>query len=534
MSESRDTLQASVVIPTYNRRDELAQTLETLTEQDIDPREFEVVVADDGSSDDSADVVRSFAGRLRVKYFFQPDEGFRAAAARNGGARLASAPLLIFLDSGTLAGPGLVSGHLAVHAGRAERCAVMGYCYGYNALREEQWDPDSFCALRPAEIVRHNRDNPLFADVRSVDFSRGGDDPMQWPIPWMYFFSGNCSMPARDFWAVGGFDEKFRSWGVEDLDLGYRLFHSGSAMALTHDAWALELPKQRPVKRLLYSLMRNGRMFLAKHQEPYAEILADAYLSVRLATIWDEGLALRRWTQEARDLEVRAEIETAAAGLGADDDLVVFGCGPSVPEWLPAATLADFDADLLAQATAGGTHTARHTIGLRTALPSKSADVVIVTSRLRGLWDCFGDQIVREANRIGRRVVVMLRNYDARPLTLPGRAGRRRWTSSPPSRASRRCPDSSRRATGMRRSWPSRTSRWRARSTATGCWPTSIRVPPRVSPSTGTSPPGPGRRRTRGRRPRSCGRSKRGRRSPTATPSPSRRPSPGTTGCRAR
>jgi GT2 family glycosyltransferase len=406
MSEYADTPRASVVIPTYNRSDELSKTLETMTEQDVDPQGFEVIVADDGSSDGSADVARSFAGRLQLKYFFQEDEGFRAGAARNGGARLAAAPLLIFLDSGTLAGPGMVSGHLAVHAGSEERRAVMGYCYGYNAFAEEIWVPDSFDTLRPAEIVRRYGDNPLFADVRSRDFARGGSDPMKWPIPWMYFFSGNCSVPAEDFWAVGGFDETFRSWGAEDVELGYRLFNSGSAMALSRDAWAIELPKQRPVKRLMYSLMRNVRHFLAKSPEPYVEILADSYLGVRLGTIWDEGLALKRWTQEARELEVRAEIEAAAAGLAANAGLVIFGCGPSVPEWLPAATLADFDASLLATATAGGTHTAHHAIGLRTGLPSKSADVVIVTSRLRGLWDSHGDQIMHEAGRIGRRVVV--------------------------------------------------------------------------------------------------------------------------------
>jgi glycosyltransferase involved in cell wall biosynthesis len=419
MSGYTDALQAAVVIPTYNRRDELSKTLETLTEQDIDPRRFEVIVADDGSSDGSEDVARSFAGRLRLKYFFQPDEGFRPGAARNGGARLAAAPVLIFLDSGTLAGPGLVSGHLAVHAGSQERCAVMGYCYGYNAFAEEQWEPDSFHTLRPAEMVQRYGDDPLFADVRSRDFARGGSDPMKWPIPWMFFFSGNCSVPAADFWAAGGFDEMFRSWGAEDIELGYRLFHGGSTMALSRDAWAMELPKQRPVKRLIYSLMRNGRLFLAKHPEPYVEILSDAYLGIRQATIWDEGLALKRWTQEARDIEVRAEIEAAAAGLAADAGLVIFGCGPSVPEWLPTAVLADFDADLLAKATAGKAHTAHHAIGLRTGLPSKSADVVIVTSRLRGLWDIYGDQIMREASRVGHRVVVAPVMRD-RP---PGAAG---------------------------------------------------------------------------------------------------------------
>jgi glycosyltransferase involved in cell wall biosynthesis len=407
MPESPDTPEASVVIPTYNRCDELSKTLETMTEQDIDPRKFEVIVADDGSSDRSEDVARSFAGRLRLKYFFQEDEGFRAGAARNGGARLAVAPLLIFLDSGTLAGPGLVSAHLAAHAGSDERRAVIGYCYGYDAFRKEQWVPDSFYALGPAEIVRRYGDNPLFADARARDFTRGGSDAMKWPIPWLYFFSGNCSVPAADFWAVGGFDEMFRSWGVEDIELGYRLFHNGSAMALSRDAWTIELPAERPVKRLIHSLMRNGRLFLDKYPEPYVEILADAYLSVRLTTVWDEGLALERWTREARGLEVRAEIATAAAALAADAKLVIFGCGPSVPEWLPPAVLADFDAGLLAMATAGGTHTGHHAIGLRTVLPSKSADVVIVTSRLRGLWDCYGAQIVREAGRVGRRVVVM-------------------------------------------------------------------------------------------------------------------------------
>jgi glycosyltransferase involved in cell wall biosynthesis len=406
MSGSANTPQASVIIPTYNRHYELSKTLETMTEQDIDLRGFEVIVADDGSSDGSEDVARSFAGRLRLKYFFQEDEGFRAGAVRNGGARLAAAPLLIFLDAGSLAGPGLVNGHLAAHAGSGERRAVMGYCYGYNAFVEKQWVPDLFWTLRPAEIVRRYGDNPLFADVRERDFTRGGGDPMKWPIPWIDFFSGNCSVPAADFWAAGGFDEMFRSWGAEDVELGYRLFHGGSAMALSRDAWAIELPEQRPVKRLMYSLMRNGRLLLAKHPEPYVEIVADGYLSMSYATIWDGGLALERWTRQARELEVRAEIEVAVAGLAADAGLVIFGCGPSVPEWLPAAALADFDADLLAQATAGRTHTAHHAIGLRTVLPSKSADVVIVTSRLRGLWDSHGDQIVREASRVGRRVVV--------------------------------------------------------------------------------------------------------------------------------
>ena len=409
MPESADTPQASVVIPTYNRSDKLRKTLETMTEQDVDPSRFEVIVADDGSSDDTVDVARSFAGRLRLKYYFQEDKGFRAGAARNGGARLASAPVLIFVDCGTLAGPGLVGGHLAVHAASAERRAVIGYCYGYDAFREDLWAPDSFDTLRPAEIVRQHHDNVEFADIREIDYVRYGSNPMKWSLPWLFFFTMNCSVPADDFWAAGGFDEMFRSWGVEDIELGYRLFHSGINMVLSRDAWAIEVPAKRPVKQLIYSLMRNGRLFLGKSREPYIELLADSYLGVRLSSVMEEGFELARWTQAAREVDVHAEIEDAAAGLAADTRLAIFGCGPSVPSRLPSAALLDFDADLLARATATGTHAGYHAIGLRTSLPAKSADVVIVTSRLSGLWPRFGDQIMREAGRVGQRVVVTTR-----------------------------------------------------------------------------------------------------------------------------
>ena len=380
-----------------------------MTEQDVDPSSFEVIIADDGSSDDTVDVAKSFAGRLRLKYYFQEDNGFRAGAARNGGARLAAAPVLIFLDSGTLAGPGLVSGHLAVHAASAERRAVIGYCYGYDAFRTEQWVPDSFDTLRPAEIVRLCHDNVEFADTREIDYIRYGSNPMKWALPWLFFFTMNCSVLVEDFWAAGGFDEIFRSWGVEDIELGYRLYHSGISIVLSRDAWTIEIPAKRPVKQLVYSLMRNGRLFLGKAREPYIELLADAYLSIRLSSVMEESFELARWTQDARELDVHAEIKAAVAGLAAGTRLAIFGCGPSVPQWLPSAALLDFDADLLAQATANGTHAGYHAIGLRTALPAKSADVVIVTSRLSGLRHRFGDQIMREAGRVGRRVVVTTR-----------------------------------------------------------------------------------------------------------------------------
>jgi glycosyltransferase involved in cell wall biosynthesis len=395
----------SVIIPTYNRRDQLRQTLETLTAQEFPAREFEVIVADDGSSDDSAEVAASFDGPLRIGYVFQEDLGFRAGAARNAGARLATAPVLAFLDCGTLAGPGFVSGHLAAHAEPGRR-AVLGYCFGYNAFRPQRWVPDSLGTASLAEVVRLNAGEPLFQDIRHSDFERVGFDLMKLAVPWTYFYTMNCSVRAAEFWEVGGFDEVFRSWGIEDAELGYRLYRNGVAITVSRDAWTLELPEDRAVKRRLYSLMRNARIFLGKSREPFVELLADALLSLELTTVEPDSMTLARWTEQARELDVAAEIESAARELPPGANVAVFGCGGSVPASLPPAALLDFDAALLARATADGRHTGHHSIGLRTELATGSADAVIVTSRLRGLWPRYGRRITAEAHRVGRRVLV--------------------------------------------------------------------------------------------------------------------------------
>ncbi len=78
-----------------------------------------------------------------------------------------------------------------------------------------------------------------------------------------------------------------------------------------------------------------------------------------------------------------------------------------MPERLAPAALVDFDADLLSRATAGRVaHRSSRDRLAHGAMLAKSADVVIVTSRLGGLWDMYGDRILREAGRVGQRVVL--------------------------------------------------------------------------------------------------------------------------------
>ena len=92
----------SVVIPTYNRSSLLERALESVEAQSF--RDFEVVVVDDGSTDDTAAGLRHWEARDRFRAVFEPHRG--AAAARNRGARIAQGEILTFLDSDDTVEPG--------------------------------------------------------------------------------------------------------------------------------------------------------------------------------------------------------------------------------------------------------------------------------------------------------------------------------------------------------------------------------------------------------------------------------------------
>lgn len=85
----------SVIIPTYNRSRLLSEAIESVIRQDVTDCELEVIVVDDGSTDNTADVVKSFGPRVR--YIYQKNRG--AGVARNHGIEVARGEWIAFLDS---------------------------------------------------------------------------------------------------------------------------------------------------------------------------------------------------------------------------------------------------------------------------------------------------------------------------------------------------------------------------------------------------------------------------------------------------
>lgn len=273
-----DRPTCTVIVPTYNRCDLLRLTLESLTRQTLPVDRFEVIVVDDGSSDPTPEVAASFEDRLRLRYYFQSDKGFRVARARNVGIGEAAGKICVFIDSGVVASSGCVAAHIASHQQRTGPTAVCGYVYGF-----DQGDEDadqirtSVDPTDPDGAIAAIKVSGRWTDIREA-FYRRHPDLSRLPAPWVVYWTCNASACTSQLRAVGMFDESYRSWGGEDIDLGYRLHRDGATFALNREAAAIHWPHEKDREANRRSARANYVRFTRKYADPVARLLATEHL----------------------------------------------------------------------------------------------------------------------------------------------------------------------------------------------------------------------------------------------------------------
>jgi glycosyltransferase involved in cell wall biosynthesis len=194
----------SVVIPTKDRADALARTLDALEGQKAGDAELEVIVIDNGSNDETVAQVRRRAegNAFPIRLLERPEGG--PAAARNAGAGAAEGEVLLFLGDDTEpADERLLHTHLELHAARPEPT--------YGVLGRITWTP-----RKPVTPFMRWLENggPQF---HYCDIEAGRVDAAS------YFYSSHASLKRSLFEQLGGFDERFPTAAVEDTELGVRL-----------------------------------------------------------------------------------------------------------------------------------------------------------------------------------------------------------------------------------------------------------------------------------------------------------------------
>jgi glycosyltransferase involved in cell wall biosynthesis len=207
----------SVVVPTYNRRGLLAQTLPALLDQAGKTAGTEIVVVVDGSRDGTLEMLRQFGAHPCLRVVSQENRGL--AAARNRGAEAASSEVVLFLDDDMILKEGSISAHGEAHADGKERVVFGGLALAEGMRR-------SFLK-RGIEIWGGEVEERLSAPGYQFRF----DD--------CHF--GHASMSRRLLRSAGGFDESFIRYGNEDYDLGWRLIQEGAEMRYLSNAVACQI-----------------------------------------------------------------------------------------------------------------------------------------------------------------------------------------------------------------------------------------------------------------------------------------------------
>jgi glycosyltransferase involved in cell wall biosynthesis len=122
----------SVIIPTYNRRDILRKTLLGLASQTVSPDLFEVIVVDDGSSDDTMTMLQKWKAPFQLRVFSQSHGG--PNVARNFGLQQAKSWIVLYTGDDMVPGPSFLEGHIKFHKQYGdERQAMLGFI---------EWSPE--------------------------------------------------------------------------------------------------------------------------------------------------------------------------------------------------------------------------------------------------------------------------------------------------------------------------------------------------------------------------------------------------------
>lgn len=195
----------SIIVPVYNRRDEVADLLDSLAKQS--DTDFETVIVEDGSTDRCEDICRSYADSLKLSYYWKENEG--RSIARNYGMDRADGDFFVFVDSDCILPPDYIA---SLRRALAERPTD---CFGGPDAAH-----DSFTDMQKAI----NYSMTAFLTTGGI---RGGKVQLEKFVPRTF----NMGFSRDVYNKVGGFREMFS----EDIDMSTRIRLAGYSITLYRD-----------------------------------------------------------------------------------------------------------------------------------------------------------------------------------------------------------------------------------------------------------------------------------------------------------
>lgn len=233
MKTDAPKFKISVVICTYNRAPILIQSIVSLDNQEgVNSGDYEIIIIDDGSGDDTAMRVKELETQTSLRYFFK-DWGGRSEA-RNMGIEKAQGEIIVFVDDDIIAPPRFLTCHLEKYCG-TNKIVVRG----------------PIVNVREPEIIPDFKPGPEYYSSA-------------------FFCTCNASTHKKTLEEIGGFDTDFKEYGFEDNEIGWRLRQAGCEYIFSMDAYIFHYkPHQREtlekMKKRAEEMGRSAFIYHSKH-----------------------------------------------------------------------------------------------------------------------------------------------------------------------------------------------------------------------------------------------------------------------------
>lgn len=233
----------SVIIPAYNAQNTVAQCLDALDKQDVPKINYEIIVVDDGSTDETPDIVQRFP----VRYFRQSNQG--PATARNKGAREARGDIILFTDSD---------------------CVPL-----HNWIEEmaRSFDDQTVMAAKGAYLTKQKSLTARFAQVEFEE--RFEMLKKVESIDMIDTYSAGYRKSV--FLSLGGFDPSFPVANNEDTDLSYKMSHAGFKMVFNPKAIVYHLNHPDSIRKYARLKFWRGYWRMVVYKKYPDKMFKDSY-----------------------------------------------------------------------------------------------------------------------------------------------------------------------------------------------------------------------------------------------------------------
>ncbi|MGG2937765.1 glycosyltransferase [Bacillus pacificus] len=299
-------MKASIIIPSYNASERLYYNLLTLNNQDHVEQQFEVIIIDNGSTDDTKHMLAKFQPQFPLT-IVTINENKGISHGRNQGILRARGDILIFHDSDMLATRKYVKKHIEAH--NDEDMVICGlywrrvYSYYYHQFEDDQIQSFNKVAhlYSPIKKEEHGSiqlltkeqiqdgsyqhyqfelENSFVSQLRR-NLKEYGSNLAGYYCPWKYFITNNASVSRKKVFEVGLFDENFVRWGFEDYDLGFRLYRSGGRFSVREDI--ISIHQEHPRNYTMDMQMVNADYVCKKYNH-----IHDIVVILALTKMFDE------------------------------------------------------------------------------------------------------------------------------------------------------------------------------------------------------------------------------------------------------